>query len=239
MFYFHRQIPEIQPTYPFFTGKMEGMKSFDIPIPTLKRLPLYYQHLLIARERGEKVMSSTDLGEAIGSAPEQVRKDLSFLSGQGKSRVGYDIDKLISIIETYLGLMLHKEAVIIGAGNLGHALALYPGFSQYGLKIVALFDNDVKKIGEKVGKLKVLPIEDLVDYIKIQSIRIAILTTPPESARQIAPQLVNSGIKAIWNFSTAHLVVPEDVLVRNVDLSLELGVISHYISGLDRISLIK
>jgi len=215
------------------------MKSFDIPIPTLKRLPLYYQHLLIARERGEKVMSSTDLGEAIGSAPEQVRKDLSFLSGQGKSRVGYDIDKLISIIETYLGLMLHKEAVIIGAGNLGHALALYPGFSQYGLKIIALFDNDAKKIGEKVGKLKVLHVDDLADYIKNQSIRIAILTTPPESARQIAPQLVNSGIKAIWNFSTAHLVVPEDVLVRNVDLSLELGVISHYISGLDRISLIK
>jgi redox-sensing transcriptional repressor len=215
------------------------MKSFDIPIPTLKRLPLYYQHLLAARSRGEKVTSSTELGEAIGSAPEQVRKDLSFLSGQGKSRVGYDVDKLLTIIETYLGLMLHKEAVIIGAGNLGHALALYPGFAQYGLKIIALFDNDANKIGEKVGKLKVFPVDDLADYISRQSIRIAILTTPPESARQIAPILVNSGIKAIWNFSTAHLVVPEDVLVRNVDLSLELGVISHYISGLDRISSIR
>lgn len=215
------------------------MKSFDIPIPTLRRLPLYYQHLLAARARGEEIISSVDLGNATGSAAEQVRKDLSFLSGQGKSRVGYDINTLISIIETYLGLMLHKEAVIVGAGNLGHALALYPGFAQYGLKILVLFDNDPKKIGEKVGKLNILPTDELPDFIKNNHIRIAILTTPPDPAKEIAPLLIENGIKAIWNFSTAHLTVPEDVLVRNVDLSLELGVISHYISGLDRLTPIK
>ncbi|MHC1739749.1 MAG: redox-sensing transcriptional repressor Rex [Anaerolineaceae bacterium] len=213
------------------------MKSFDIPIPTLRRLPLYYQHLLAASRRGDSIISSTELGEATGSAPEQVRKDLSFLAGQGKSHVGYEINKLIRIIETYLGLVTHKAAVIIGAGNLGHALALYPGFSQYGLKILALFDNDSKKINDKVGKLLILPMEELPKFIKSENIRIGILTTPPEAASQITNIMVTNGIKAIWNFSTAHLTVPEDVLVRNVDLSLELGVISHYLTGLDRLDL--
>jgi redox-sensing transcriptional repressor len=212
------------------------MKSFDIPIPTLRRLPLYYQHLLEARQRGEQIISSVELGNATGSAAEQVRKDLSFLSGQGKSRVGYDINKLIDIIETYLGLLTHKEAVIVGAGNLGHALALYPGFAQYGLKILVLFDNDPQKIGQKVGKLKISPVDEMAEFVRSKRIRIGILTTPPGSAPEIAEIMVASGIKAIWNFSTAHLTVPDDVLVRNVNLSLELGVISHYLTGLDKLN---
>jgi len=209
------------------------MKSFDIPLPTLRRLPLYFQHLLRARQRGETIISSVELGNATGSAADQVRKDLSYLAGQGKSRVGYDINKLISIIETYLGLLTNKNAVIVGAGNLGHALALYPGFAQYGLKILTLFDNDPKKFGDSVGNLTILPISELEHYIESHEILIGILTTPPIAAPQVAAIMVTSGIKAIWNFSTAHLSVPDDVLVRNVDLSLELGVISHYISNLD------
>jgi len=198
------------------------MKSLGIPIPTLRRLPLYYQQLLQAHRNGEEYVSSVELGKATGSAPEQVRKDLSFLTGQGKSRVGYETKKLAEIIEDYLGLMDDKEAVLVGAGNLGHALALYQGFAQYGFRIVVLFDNDPMKVNGKVGELKVLPVEKLTNLVERMGIRIGIITTPPQPAQEIAEMMIAGGIKAIWNFSTAHLVVPEDVLVRNVDLSLEL-----------------
>jgi len=208
------------------------MKSLGIPIPTLRRLPLYYQQLLQAHRNGEEYVSSVELGKATGSAPEQVRKDLSFLTGQGKSRVGYETKKLAEIIEDYLGLMDDKEAVLVGAGNLGHALALYQGFAQCGFRIVVLFDNDPMKVNGKVGELKVLPVEKLTNLVERMGIRIGIITTPPQPAQEIAEMMIAGGIKAIWNFSTAHLVVPEDVLVRNVDLSLELAVISHYINGL-------
>jgi redox-sensing transcriptional repressor len=208
------------------------MKSLGIPIPTLRRLPLYYQQLLQAHRNGEEYISSVELGKATGSAPEQVRKDLSFLTGQGKSRVGYETKKLAEIIEDYLGLMDDKEAVLVGAGNLGHALALYQGFAQYGFRIVVLFDNDPMKVNGKVGELKVLPVEKLTNLVERMGIRIGIITSPPQPAQEIAEMMIAGGIKAIWNFSTAHLVVPEDVLVRNVDLSLELAVISHYINGL-------
>lgn len=207
------------------------MKSTGVPIPTLRRLPLYYQQLLDAQRRGENFISSVELGNATGSAAEQVRKDLSFLAGQGKSRVGYETKKLAAIIEDYLGLLNNKEAVLVGAGNLGRALALYPGFAQFGLKIVVLFDNDPDKFGKKVGNLQVLPVEDMPQLVESKKIQIGIITTPPGGAQNVADTMVKSGIIAIWNFSTLHLQVPENVMVRNVDLSLELAVISHYISS--------
>lgn len=208
------------------------MKSIGIPIPTLRRFPLYYQQLLEASRQGKNFISSVELGKATGSAPEQVRKDLSFLAGQGKSRVGYETKKLAGIIEDYLGLQNNKQAVLVGVGNLGRALALYPGFAQFGLKIVALYDNDPTKIGGKVGSLSVAPVEAMTDYLQNNHTCIGIITTSPNGAQEVADKMVQSGIRAIWNFSTVQLQVPEEVMVRNVDLSLELAVISHYISSL-------
>ncbi len=209
------------------------MKSLDVPIPNLRRLPLYYQQLLLASKSGKAFISSEELGKSTGSAPEQVRKDLSFLTGQGKTRVGYETQKLAAVIEEYLGLQESKEAVLVGAGNLGRALALYPGFAQYGLKITQLFDVAPQKIGHKVGDLPVYTFSQLTERIRYSKIRVGIITTPPQPAQEIADAMVAGGIRAIWNFSMAHLVVPEEVLVRNADLSLELGVISHYLSLLD------
>jgi redox-sensing transcriptional repressor len=123
--------------------------------------------------------------------------------------------------------------VLVGAGNLGRALALYPGFAQYGLKITQLFDVAPQKIGHKVGDLPVYPFSQLTDRIQYSKIRVGIITSPPQAAQEITNAMLAGGIKAIWNFSMAHLIVPEGVLVRNADLSLELGVISHFLSGLD------
>lgn len=209
------------------------MKPLGIPIPTLRRLPLYYQQLLLAGKNGKDFISSDELGKATGSAPEQVRKDLSFLTGQGKTRVGYDTKKLAKVIEDYLGLMENKEAVLVGAGNLGRALALYQGFAQYGFKIVAIFDSDPIKIGGLVGNLQVLPAAQLTDLIEKAKVHIGIITTPPSPAQEIANAMTAGGIKAIWNFSTAHLLVPDDVLALNVDLSLELAVLSRYVNSLE------
>ena len=209
------------------------MKPLGIPIPTLRRLPLYYQQLLLASKNGKDFISSDELGKTTGSAPEQVRKDLSFLTGQGKTRVGYNTKKLAKVIEDYLGLMENKEAVLVGAGNLGRALALYQGFAQYGFKIVSIFDSDPIKIGGIVGDLQVLPAAQLTDLIEKAKVHIGIITTPPSPAQEIANAMTAGGIKAIWNFSTAHLLVPDDVLALNVDLSLELAVLSRYLNSFE------
>ncbi len=208
------------------------MKPVSIPIPTMYRLPMYYHCLKAAIQEGEEFVSSIELGQVSGATPEQVRKDLGFLEGQGRSRVGYDARKLATTIEDYLGLMNDKEAVLVGAGNLGRALALYD-FSRLGLKIVILFDRDPQKIGTKVGDLHVLPVEKLGNLVRRMRIRIGIVTTPPGSAQQVADEMVANGIKAIWNFSTLRLKVPADVMVRNVDLSSELVIISQYIKSLE------
>lgn len=208
------------------------MKPEGIPIPTLYRLPVYYQCLLSAVQRGQEYVSSQELGDVSGGAPEQVRKDLSFLDSKGRSRVGYHARRLATVIEDYLGLMNDKEAVLVGAGNLGRALSLYPDFSKYGLKIVVLFDNDPDKVGRKVGDKYVLPVEKLGNLVSRMRIRIGIITTPPASAQDVADVMVANGIKAIWNFSTLRVKVPDDVMVRNVDLSLELVMISQYIKSL-------
>lgn len=206
--------------------------EIGIPKPSLRRLPLYYRCLKIALQNGKTVLSSADLGRFAGVPPEQVRKDLSYLSEQGKSRVGYNVKSLAAHLEEYLGLVNDKEAVLVGVGNLGRALSLFPGFANYGIRIVVLFDNDPEKFDTKVGDLVILPTEKLTNLVDRMKIRIGIITTPADGAQEIANAMVEGGIKAIWNFSTARIEVPEDVFVRNEDLASELALLSHYIKRL-------
>lgn len=210
------------------------MAETKMPLPSLRRMLFYYRSLKSAAERGEVYVSSADLSWAADTTPEQVRKDLSYLpgQGQGRSRVGYPALKLAAVIEDYLDLMNDKYAVLVGAGNLGRALALYPGFQQHGMRIMVLFDNDPQKVGTKVGELNVLPVEKLTNLVGRMMIRIGIITTPVAAAQDIADALVAGGIKAIWNFSTVRLTVPEQILVRNVDLSVDLMVLSHHVHQL-------
>lgn len=207
------------------------MQNPEIPLPSLRRLLIYYRHFKTASQAGLDYISSIELAWAADTTPEQVRKDFSFLPSQGRSRVGYPTQKFVAIIEDYLDLVNDKEAVLVGAGNLGQALALYPGFKQYGLRIVVLFDNDPDKIGTRVGDLRILPVENLVNLVDRMMIRIGIITTPADVAQKVADSMIRAGIKAIWNFSPARPKVPEDVLVRNMDLSSDLIVLSHYIQN--------
>ena len=141
----------------------------SIPIPTVKRLPSYLRILNQRKEMGEEYISATHLAEELGLKPIQVRKDLSLTGIEGKPKVGFDIEELISSIIHTLGWDNTTDALIVGAGNLGSALACYDGFSTYGLRIVAIFDKDPGKVGGKIGSMTVLPMEKLNSYIAEQN----------------------------------------------------------------------
>ncbi len=204
--------------------------TISIPGPTLRRLPKYYRRLKRALAEGTAFLSSSALGAAADVPPEQVRKDLSYLSEKGRSGVGYDVKALAGHIEEFLGLVNHKDAILVGAGNLGRALALFPGFKPYGLQIVVLFDNDPAKSDKRSAPRgpphrKIFPRPAHEDLL-------GIITTPPESAQEIADAMVEAGIHAIWNFSPRRLNLPEGVALKNEDLASELAVLSHKIERL-------
>ena len=200
-----------------------------VPAPTLRRLPLYYRELKLAVADDVLHISSRELGERVGVPASQVRKDLSYLDEKGKSGVGYESHCLASHLETFLGLINDKEAALVGVGNLGRALALYPGFDSYGLRIVALFDNDPAKLGEQVNGLEVLSVDRLIECIARRQLRLGIITTPVEAAQEVAAVMVAGGIRAIWNFAPCNLNVPAEVFVKNEDLAASLALLSHVV----------
>jgi redox-sensing transcriptional repressor len=160
----------------------------------------------------------------------QVRKDLSYLSEHGRPGIGYDARSLAFSLEEFLGLINDKEAVLVGVGNLGRALALYHGFARYGLQIIALFDNDVAKVGQTISGRRILPVGKLVNLAQRLHIQMGIITVPASAAQGVAEAMVEGGIKVIWNFAPCRLVVPEDVLVKNEDLAAQLATLSHHIT---------
>ncbi|NLE77121.1 MAG: redox-sensing transcriptional repressor Rex, partial [Chloroflexi bacterium] len=129
----------------------------------------------------------------------------------------------------FLGLVNRHEAVLVGVGNLGRALVLYPGFSASGVEIVALFDRDPAKVGQTVGEREILPVVKLSDLVRRLQIRMGIITVPAEAAQEVAKALVSGGVQVIWNFAPCRLCVPDGVYVRNEDLAAELATLSHYI----------
>jgi redox-sensing transcriptional repressor len=201
-----------------------------IPLPSLHRLPLYYRQLRKLIGEGRKVVSSAELGEACNIPAAQVRKDLSYVKQYGRPGIGYDAQSLAAHLAEFLGLVNHKEAVLVGVGNLGRALANYPGFAAYGLHLVALFDADPAKIGRCVGDAEILSIDKLTDLSRRLHIQMGIITVPADQAQSVAEMMVAGGIRVIWNFAPTTLDVPEGVYVQNQDLAAELATLSHRIA---------
>jgi redox-sensing transcriptional repressor len=201
-----------------------------IPRGTLERLPSYLRFLVRLLARNEVLVSSEALAEVAGVHPAQVRKDLKFVSQSGTPGVGFEVRRLIFEIEDVLGLSKPKEAVLVGAGRLGTALAEYPGFARYGLKIVALFDADERKIDQWVGDKPILSVSKLADLPLRLGIRMGIICVPAEEAQRVASLMVEAGIKVIWNFAPAQLTVPADVFVKNEDLAAQLATLSYHLS---------
>jgi redox-sensing transcriptional repressor len=201
-----------------------------IPAPSLRRLPIYYRQLLQALEAERLVISSRELGDPAGVPDAQVRKDLSYVSYEGRPGVGYDVRLLAACLEEFLGLMNDKEAVLVGLGSLGHALALHPGFQRYGLHIIALFDSDPEKQGRLPDGRQVFPVDKLTDLVERLQVRIGIIAVPESAAQPVANALIAGGVQVIWNFSSRQLAVPQDVFVKNEDLAAELAELSHHIT---------
>lgn len=184
----------------------------------INRLTLYHCILQDYISSGEKFISSGQIASLLNIDDSQVRKDISVLNNSGKSRIGYIVEELKISIERTLGFSKKKKAFIIGAGNLGMALAKYDNFTNYGLNIIALFDNDKNKIGTTVNNRLILDISKLPNLARKNNIDIAILTVPGKYAQKTADFLVASDIKYIWNFAPTVLSVPKDVQVWNENL---------------------
>ena len=202
-----------------------------IPKATIERLPLYYRCLdRLSIYEDIDVVSSKELGGKLGIPSTQVRKDLSYYGEFGRRGVGYDVDSLKRSIARILGVNKLWSAALVGAGNLGTALVNYGGFFSMGLKITNVFDIDLAKIGNKVGNISVQSMKEIKETAKSNNISIGIVTVPAGEAQQVTEELVEAGIRSIWNFTPTRLIVPEGVIVRNEDLSVGIASLIYHLS---------
>jgi redox-sensing transcriptional repressor len=199
-----------------------------IPEATIARLPIYLRALHTAAESSTTLISSEELALATGVNSAKVRKDLSFLGSYGTRGVGYDVDYLIYQVSASLGVTQEWRILIIGVGNLGHALAGYAGFGSRGFRICGLVDADPKRTGELIDDVAIEPIERLEDVIAATNPHIAVIAVPGEAAQRVATRVVAAGISSILNFAPTLLRVPEHVAVRKVDLSTELQILAFH-----------
>nr|WP_284678974.1 redox-sensing transcriptional repressor Rex [Frankia sp. AgKG'84/4] len=199
-----------------------------VPDATVARLPLYLRVLTTLAEGAVHTVSSDTLAAAAGVTPAKVRKDLSHLGSFGTRGVGYEVDVLLDRIAARLGLTEDRSVVLVGVGNLGHALAGYGGFHARGFRIVALVDADPDRVGERVGEVVVRPIDELELVIDECAVTIGVICTPAAAAQQVCDRLVAAGVTSILNFAPTVLSVPEGVDVRKVDLAVELQILSFH-----------
>jgi redox-sensing transcriptional repressor len=204
------------------------LRDRAIPEATVGRLPIYLRALVEMAENGSSTISSNDLAGAAGVNSAKVRKDLSYLGSYGTRGVGYDVAYLIHQVRRELGLTQHWPVVIAGAGNLGHALSNYKGFSERGFRIAALVDNAQDKVGEQIGEMAIEHIDQLPEIVRREDVAIGVISTPAGAAQEVADRMVAAGIRSILNFAPAVISVPEHVSVRKVDLSIELQILAYY-----------
>lgn len=198
----------------------------------VRRLPKYHGCLAELMEKGEKRVSSSDLGELTGFTSSQIRQDLNNFGGFGKQGYGYDVKSLYDSVTEIIGLNTLHPAIIIGAGNLGRAIANYSGFKKYCLDIKAIFDVNPDKIGKKIDGIEVENISNMDEVIKRENISIAIISTPKNVAQDISHKLMQyDTIKGIWNFAPIDLKGNENVFIENVSLIESLYVLSFMIEN--------
>jgi redox-sensing transcriptional repressor len=200
----------------------------DIPEATVARLPIYLRALSSLAEQDVSTASSEDLASAAGVNSAKLRKDLSYLGTYGTRGVGYDVDYLRYQIARQIGLTQDWTVVIVGIGNLGHALAKYSGFATRGFQVAALIDSDPDRVGETIGDLAITSIDDLDRIVREESVSIGVIATPALAAQDVCDRLVSAGVGSILNFAPAVLTVPDHVDVRKVDLSIELQILAYH-----------
>ena len=204
------------------------MSNSRIPEATIARLPVYLRALNSMSEAGTATCSSLELATAAGVNSAKLRKDLSHLGSYGTRGVGYDVEYLRYQISREIGLTQDWPVVIVGIGNLGHALANYSGFSSRGFRTVALLDADRSRQGEVVAGLEIRSFDDLTDVVAEHGVGIGVIATPAIAAQAVCDRMVEVGIRSILNFAPTILTVPEGVDVRRVDLATELQILAYH-----------
>jgi redox-sensing transcriptional repressor len=198
---------------------------------TVRRLSLYLRFLEEFEEQGMETVSSEALASRGGTTSAQVRKDLSFFGSFGKRGLGYSVGELVRRLREILGLGRNYRVAMIGAGKIGSALVHYRGFKQRGFEIVAIFDADAGKVGRNWSGLTVRDARELEADLRRQPVDIAVIVTPADAAQAVADRVVALGVKAILNFAPIQLVVPDDVVVKTVNLALELETLSYALTN--------
>jgi len=216
-----------------------------VPDIIVGRLPIYLRALRYMKDKNQEILSSQklgpaeikklettssqELGESVGISAAQIRKDLSQFGGFGTQGTGYKIDKLIERLSFFLKVNQVWDVAVIGAGDMGHALTRYQGFSDRGFKISAVFDNNPEIIGKRIGNLVIRSMDSMTGVVKNANIAIAMLTVPASVAQEVTDQLVDAGIKAILNYAPISINVPENVVVQYIDPSLHLQRMTYYL----------
>jgi redox-sensing transcriptional repressor len=206
------------------------MKVFKIPEATVMRLSVYSRHLAQLINEGTITVSSGEIAKGVGVSSAQVRKDLAYFGEFGTRGVGYNVRELYSHVMRILGLNHSWDVMIVGAGKLGSALAVYKGFQDRGFRVSAVLDSSPERIGQQLGELTIEPLEVLEDRVVGANIDIGIITVPANAAQDVTDKLVKAGVRAVLNFSPRVLKVPDSVVLRNVDLSVNLEVLSFNLS---------
>jgi redox-sensing transcriptional repressor len=209
-------------------ARLNKLERPVIPRKTIYRLSIYLRCLARLRENGISTVSSEALARAAGVKPTQLRKDLAYFGTFGTRGLGYDVGALSKRISDKLGTSRLQPVILIGVGNLGLALLSYRGFEKEGFEIVAAFDADPHRKRDKPTKQPIYGMDELADFVKKQNVKMTILTVPASVAQEVANQLVDAGIAGILNFSPIVLTVPEDVMVNNVNLAIELENLSYF-----------
>lgn len=208
----------------------------NISMAVVRRLPKYHRYLGDMLRNDIRRVSSQELSRITGFTASQIRQDLNCFGGFGQQGYGYNVDELYKEIGKILGLDRIYKTIIIGAGNVGRAIANYTFFEESGFKLYGMFDNSSKKIGDNIKNLKVQSIEEVESFIKENEIEIGILCTPKEGTQKIAEVLVNCGIKGIWNFAPVDLKLNTNVIIENVHLSESLFTISYLLKEQEEMS---
>ncbi|MBZ4652876.1 MAG: AT-rich DNA-binding protein [Peptococcaceae bacterium] len=202
------------------------MKTLKIPEATIIRLSVYSRYLTQLDKNGITTISSGEIADGVGGTPAQVRKDLAYFGEFGTRGVGYNVRDLNEQIIKILGLSNKWNVVIVGAGNLGSALTQYKGFLERGFNVVAVFDNDINKVGLRLSGIPIYPIARAEEIVKQERVQIGIIAVPAPYAQEVADTLVQAGVKAILNFAPRVISVPDDVELRNVDLAVNLEILT-------------
>jgi len=198
-----------------------------ISMAVIRRLPRYFRYLSDLIKLDIKRISSKELSERMHITASQIRQDLNCFGGFGQQGYGYNVEYLYDEISKILGTNKRFSCIIVGAGNMGNALANYENFSKRGFDIVGIFDVNKEKIGTMINNIKVMHMDTLPEFVKAQRVDIAMLTVPNNKVNEVATQVTDLGIKGIWNFSPPDLRLGDDIIVENVHLSDSLMVLGY------------